>query len=89
MHYLVGDLGANLPETALNLRRFNGTGWAPYPATAAGGVDTVNHSVENNVVHNFSPWTFSTLSPTAAGSVISGRISNSDGKPVEGAVGLG
>jgi hypothetical protein len=84
LHYLVSELSANVPETSLNLRRFNGAGWAPYAPTTP--VDTVNHAVENNAVHNFSQWTFSTFSPTAASSVVSGRITDTNGRPVEGAV---
>jgi Carboxypeptidase regulatory-like domain/Domain of unknown function (DUF4214) len=84
LHYLDSELNGNTPESSLNLRRFNGTGWAPYSATTP--VDTTNNWVENNAVHNFSQWTFSTLSPTATNGVVSGRITTSDGKPVEGAV---
>jgi subtilisin-like proprotein convertase family protein len=84
LHYLDSELNSNTPESSLNLRRFNGTGWAPYPATTP--VDTANNWVENNAVHNFSQWTFSKLSPTASGGTVTGRIVDDHGLPVEGAV---
>ena len=82
LHYLQSELNSNA-EASLNLRRFNGTGWAPYPATAA---DTNANWVENNAVQTFSPWTLSSFSPTASDGTVSGRITASDGTPVAGAV---
>jgi Domain of unknown function (DUF4214) len=83
LHYLDGDLNGNT-EASLILRRFNGLGWAPYSATAS---DTTNNWVENNVVHNFSPWTFSSCcSPTATNGIVNGRIIDGNGMPVSGTV---
>ena len=83
LHYLDSELNGNT-EALLNLRRFNGTGWAPYPATAAD--PTTDNWVENNAVQTFSPWTLSSLAPTASNGVVTGRIVDSNGTPVEGAV---
>jgi hypothetical protein len=84
LHYLVADLNGNTEATLL-LRRFNGAGWAPYSPTTP--VDTVNHWVESNAVHNFSPWTFSSCcSPTTSNGVVTGRITDASGAPVAGAI---
>jgi hypothetical protein len=83
LHYLDSELNGNV-EAQLNLRRFNGTGWAPYLASAAD--PTTNNWVESNTVFNFSPWTLSSLAPTAAAGVINGRITDNNGNPVAGAV---
>ena len=84
LHYLDSELNGNTPESSLSLRRFNGTGWAPYAATTP--VDTVNNWVQNNAVQNFSPWTLSKLTPTATSGVMSGRVLTGDGTAVEGAL---
>jgi hypothetical protein len=84
LHYLVSELNGNTPESSLNLRRFNGTNWVAVVATQP--VDMTNHWVESNAVTSFSQWTFSTLAPTAANGIVSGRITTSDGTPVEGTV---
>lgn len=86
LHYLDSELNGNLPETSLNLRRFNGTGWQPFVATSSNTADALNNWLENNAVPTLSAWTFSTFTPTASNGVISGRITTSDGTPVEGAV---
>jgi hypothetical protein len=39
LHYLDTELNGNTPESALNLRRFNGTGWQPFVATASNTAD--------------------------------------------------
>ncbi len=83
LHYLDSELNGNT-EALLNLRRFNGTGWAPYPATAAD--PTTDNWVENNAVQTFSAWTLSSFTPTASNGIVTGRITSSDGTPVEGAV---
>jgi hypothetical protein len=84
LHYRDTELNGNVPETSLNLRRFNGVGWAPYAPTRP--VDTVNNWVESNAVQTFSQWTLSTFIPTATNGIISGRLTTSDGTPVVGAV---
>ena len=84
LHYLDAELNGNTEGASLILRRFNGTGWAPYSATS---FDTTNNWVENNVVHNFSPWTISSCcSPTVANGVVGGRITDGTGAPVAGVV---
>ncbi len=95
LHYLPGELNGNT-AAALNLWRFDSTlptpGWRPNPATArdcAAGCTTnlSNFWVERSGVTSFSPWTLnSTVSPTASGGVITGRIVDGSGNPVEGAV---
>jgi hypothetical protein len=84
LHYLDSELNGNIPESSLTLRRFNGSAWVPVPAIQP--VDTSNNWVESNAVQDFSVWTFSSLAPTAADGLISGRILASDGTPVAGAV---
>ena len=48
--------------------------------------DTTANWVECNAVTGFSQWTFSSLAPTASGGVVTGRIVDDNGAPVEGAV---
>ena len=84
LHYLDSER-TTTPETNLNLRRFNGTGWAPYVATTPGGH---HQQLELRTM----PYTTSrsgrssTFAPTATGGDVSGRIVDSNGRPVEGAV---
>jgi hypothetical protein len=93
LHYLPGELNGNNPAT-LNLWRFDSTinAWRPQPATSrdcASGCDTNTSSfwVEKVGVTTFSPWTLnSTNAPTASNGVVTGRILDSNGAPVEGAV---
>src|SRR5258705_833609 len=82
LHYLDSELNGNTPEANLNLRRFITAWQAVLPSV----VDTTNNWVECNAVTAFSQWTFSTLAPSAANGVVSGRITTDDGRPVEGAV---
>jgi hypothetical protein len=93
LHYLPGELNSNDP-TLLNLWRFDATlpGWRPNPATArdcAAGCTTNTSSfwAERAGVSTFSPWTLnSTNAPTASSGVVTGRIVDNNGNPVEGAV---
>jgi hypothetical protein len=83
LHYLDAELNGN-SEATLVLRRFNGSGWQPFAATAS---DNSANWVENNVVHNFSAWTISSCClPTAGNSSVTGRITDGSGAPVAGAV---
>jgi hypothetical protein len=84
LHYLDSELNGNAPESSLTLRRFDGSQWITVPPTQP--VDTTNNWVESNAVHDFSPWTFSKLAPTASDGLISGQILAGDGTPVSGAV---
>ena len=86
LHYLASELNGNTEGAGLNLWRFNGTGWAPIGQTA-NSTTAPNNWVSKAGVTAFSAWTFnSTLSPSAVNGTISGRITTSDGKPVEGAI---
>ncbi|HEV2828579.1 MAG TPA: DUF4214 domain-containing protein, partial [Pyrinomonadaceae bacterium] len=96
LHYLPGELNGNNP-TLLNLWRYDAAllpapGWRPNPATrrdCAAGCDTNTSSfwAERTGITAFSPWTLnSTNAPTATNGVITGRITDSNGAPVEGAV---
>src|SRR6266700_1384724 len=84
LHYLDTELNGNTPESSLNLRRFNGTGWQPFVATASNTADATNNWLENNNVSQCSPWTFSNFTPTAAPSTISGHIADANGRAIEG-----
>jgi hypothetical protein len=87
LHYLDGELNGNV-EASLNLRRLrtSDSHWvAQLPTTR----DTANNWVEsNNVLAADLPtqWTFSSLAPTASDGVVTGRIVDNNGNPVEGAV---
>ncbi|MGH9871612.1 MAG: DUF4214 domain-containing protein [Pyrinomonadaceae bacterium] len=93
LHYLPTELNGNDP-TLLNLWRFDSgiTAWRPNPATArdcAAGCTTNNSQfwVERSGVTAFSPWTLnSTVAPTAAPGVVTGRIVDEQGNAVAGAV---
>jgi len=86
LHYLVSELNGNTEGPTLNLWRFNGTGWAPI-GQDANSTAAPNNWVSKSGVTSFSPWTLnSTLSPTASNGTVSGRITNSTGAPVAGAV---
>ena len=95
LHYLDTELNGNLPETSLGLRRLR-TGdnhWvaAPPPPNVPNRDGAANW-VEAPAVPGVSgtdlptQWTFSTLVPTAANGVVTGRIVDDNGVPVEGAV---
>ena len=96
LHYLPGEVNGNNPAT-MNLWRYDATllptpGWRPVAATSrdcAAGCTTNTSSfwAEATGVTTFSPWTLnSTNAPTATNGVITGRITDSNGAPVEGAV---
>src|SRR5262249_16187275 len=84
LHYRNADLNGNTPESSLHLRRFNGTGWQPVQVTASDIVNEPNKWLETNNVTAFSDWTFSTFTPTAAPSNITGHIADANGRAVEG-----
>jgi CSLREA domain-containing protein len=84
LRYLESELNGNVEGPNFIFRRFNGTGWAPVLPTSS---DFTNNWLEATGVTEFSPWTFnSTNAPTAADGVITGRIVDANGAPVEGAV---
>jgi hypothetical protein len=87
LHYRQSELNGNLetPSVNFNLRRFT-AGWkAVVPTTRNTGVAEDNW-LENAAVTQFSEWTFATLAPTASGGLVTGRIVDQSGAPVEGAV---
>jgi hypothetical protein len=84
LHYLDSELNGNIEGPDFIFRRFNGTGWAPVLPTSS---DFINNWLEATGVTQFSPWTFnSTFAPTASSGVVTGRIVDNNGNPVEGAV---
>ena len=87
LHYLDGELNLN-DEATLNLRfeRASDSHWA---AALPSVVDQVNNHVECNAVSDTMlpvRWTMSSLVPTASNGVVTGRIVDNSGNPVEGAV---
>jgi hypothetical protein len=81
LHYLDSELNGN-NESTLQLYRNNGTSWNAQGATNR---DTVNNWVEYAGVTQFSPWTLSSLTPSAANGTVDGRIVDSNGNPISGA----
>lgn len=95
LHYLDSELNGNLPETNLGLRRLRtGDGhWVAAPPPPGvpnrdGAANWVEAPAAPGVSGTDLPtqWTFSTLVPTAANGVVTGRIVDDNGVPVEGAV---
>jgi hypothetical protein len=81
------DLNGNT-EAQLNLRRLR-TSDSHWTAQLPDTVDVVNNYVEATLVPAANlptQWTFSSLIPTATGGVVTGRIVDQNGVPVEGAV---
>jgi uncharacterized protein DUF4214 len=88
LHYLDSEVTGLNSEATLNLRRLrtSDSRWvAQLPTTR----DTVANWVESNAVAGAdlpTQWTFSSLAPTASDGVVTGRIVDDQGMPVEGAV---
>jgi predicted outer membrane repeat protein len=82
LHYLDTELNGNT-EFILNLWRKDGATWNNQGAF---NHDPTNNWVRQTNVTQFSPWTFANGAPTAANGLITGRISDGAGMPVEGAV---
>ena len=75
-------------EAALNLRRFRSSD-SHWVAQLPSSVNTASNYVESNTVAAAdlaTQWTFSSLTPSAANGVVTGRIVDNNGNPVEGAV---
>ncbi|HEV7474907.1 MAG TPA: DUF4214 domain-containing protein [Pyrinomonadaceae bacterium] len=87
LHYRQTELNGNLelPAVDFNLRRLVGTWKAVVPTARNTGVAEDNW-LESNAVTAFSEWTFAALSPSATNGVVTGRIVDDAGHPVEGAV---
>lgn len=88
LHYLDPEVFGFNVEASLNLRRLR-TGDGHWVAQIPGTVDTTNNWVESATVAAAdlpTQWTFSSLVPTAADGVVTGRIVDASGNPVEGAV---
>ena len=82
-----GELNANV-EANLNLRRLRTSDnhWTVHLPTT---VDQANNWVESTSVLDTelsTRWTMSSLAPTAANGIVTGRIVDNHGNPVEGAV---
>jgi hypothetical protein len=88
LRYLDTEVSGFNAEATLNLRRLR-TGDSHWVAQIPGTVDTTNNWVESATVAAAdlpTQWTFSSLSPTAADGIVTGRIVDANGNPVEGAV---
>lgn len=86
LRYLDPEVFGFNAEASLNLRRLTGGNW---PAQLPSTVDTTNNWVESNTVlaaNLPTQWTFSSLAPSATTGVITGRITDGQGRGVEGAV---
>jgi len=92
LHYLDSELNGNTPETALGLRRLRAADshWvaAPPPPGVPTRDGAANWIEATGVLAAdlTTQWTFSTLVPTASDGVVTGRIVDQSGNPVEGAV---
>jgi hypothetical protein len=92
LHYLDSELNGNTPETVLGLRRLRAADshWvaAPPPPGVPTRDGAANWIEATGVLAAdlATQWTFSTLVPTASGGVVTGRIVDDSGNPVEGAV---
>jgi hypothetical protein len=81
-NYLAGDVMGN--ESNYKIIRVSGSTPATFGNTSA---DTVNHKATVSGISSFSDWTLGTpLTPTASSGAVAGRIVDSNGNPVEGAV---
>jgi len=88
LHYRQAELNGN-DDTSVanfNFRRFTGGGWKAVLATSRNTGVVEDNWLENNAVTTFSEWTFANLAPTASNGVVSGRIVDDVGNPVEGAL---
>ena len=95
LHYLDSELNAGVNpanvEGSLRLYKYviasPSTGWQQQdPSGAVTTFDSANNWVQKTAVTSFSPWTLAGASATATTSTVSGRILDTDGNPVEGAV---
>ncbi|HEV7950760.1 MAG TPA: DUF4214 domain-containing protein, partial [Glaciihabitans sp.] len=87
LHYLDSELNGNT-ESLLNLR-FERTSDQHWTAALPSTVDQANNWAESNAVSDTmlpTRWTFSSLAPSATSGVVTGRIVDQSGNPVEGAV---
>ncbi len=89
LRYLDPEVTGFNTEATLNLRRLRNPGDQHWVAQIPGTVDTANNHVESATVAPAdlpTQWTFSSLVPTAADGIITGRILDQNGNPVEGVV---
>jgi hypothetical protein len=92
LHYLDSELNGNIPEANLGLRRLrtaDGHWVAAPPPPGVPTRDGAANWVEATGVlaaDMVTQWTFSTLAPTASDGIVTGRIVDQNGNPVEGAV---
>jgi hypothetical protein len=84
-HYPGTDVMGN--EGVYRIIRIEGSSFTSFPTTVINTSNPSDHTASLNSVNNFSDWTVGEpVAPTAATSTVSGRILDSDGNPVEGAV---
>jgi hypothetical protein len=88
LHYRQGELNGNseTPTADFNFRRLTAGLWKAVVPTSRNVGVVEDNWLENNAVTTFSEWTFANLAPTASGGVVTGRIVDNNGMPVEGAV---
>jgi hypothetical protein len=88
LRYLDSEVSGLNAEASLNLFRLR-TGDSHWVTQVPTTRDSSNNWVESNAVLAAdlpTQWTFSSVAPTASGSTVAGRIIDTQGMPVEGAV---
>ncbi|MCA1602275.1 MAG: carboxypeptidase regulatory-like domain-containing protein, partial [Acidobacteria bacterium] len=88
-HYLQSDVPGTSNEANYRIIRVIGPATASFPQNCptTSCVDTTANTFTISGVSNFSDWTVGeVLAPTASGGVVTGRIVDDSGSPVEGAV---
>lgn len=88
-NYLQSDVPGTSDEANYRIIRVVGTETASFPQNCptTSCVDTAANTATISGVSNFSDWTVGeVLAPTASGGVVTGRIVDNNGAPVEGAV---
>jgi hypothetical protein len=88
-NYLQSDVPGTSNEANYRIHRVSGTTPTSFPQSCptTSCVDTAANTFTISGVSNFSDWTVGeVLAPTASGGVVTGRIVDNQGLPVEGAV---
>ena len=76
------DVDINGTEANYNLVKWDGTA----PTVVSATLDAANNKISTTGIGEFSDWAIGALAPTASDGVITGRITDSNGVPIEGAV---
>ncbi len=80
-NYLAGDITAGM-EASYKAFKIESGAASQQPTT----INTINHTATVLNVTNFSDWTLAeALAPTAAGVMVSGRVTNASGRGISGA----